>query len=301
MASGPQLVSTMNIHHLELFYYVARHKGISEAVRNIPYGIQQPAVSAQVIQLEDDLGLTLFHRRPFALTKAGEELFEFIKPFFDNLDSIGERIRGGMAQAIRIGSSEVVQRDHLPEVVLNVRKQYPQLKLFLREGYQPQIESWLLQQDIDLAITIWEGRLPAGIHHEELIRLPLLLMVSKDNPLKSAADLWKRDRIDEPLITLPASEAICRHFRRELEKRDIDWFPSLEVGSLGLVETYAANGFGIGLGLHIPKAAHPPGLRLLPLTEFPPIVVGALWTGKRTALMDCFIQECHRRAESLSG
>ena len=38
----------MNVHHLELFYYVARFGGIGAAVRNIPYGIQQPAVSAQV-------------------------------------------------------------------------------------------------------------------------------------------------------------------------------------------------------------------------------------------------------------
>ena len=48
----------MNIHHLELFYYVARHGGISEAVRNMPYGIQQPAISGQVIQLEEFLGVT---------------------------------------------------------------------------------------------------------------------------------------------------------------------------------------------------------------------------------------------------
>ena len=45
----------MNIHHLELFYHVAKNKGIAGAVRNMPYGIQQPAVSAQVIQLENDL------------------------------------------------------------------------------------------------------------------------------------------------------------------------------------------------------------------------------------------------------
>ena len=38
----------MNIHHLELFYYVARHGGIVPAVRNMPYGIQQPAVSGQI-------------------------------------------------------------------------------------------------------------------------------------------------------------------------------------------------------------------------------------------------------------
>lgn len=61
----------MNIHHLELFYYVATHGGISEAVRHMPYGIQQPAVSSQILQLEDDLGVKLFNRRPFQLTEAG--------------------------------------------------------------------------------------------------------------------------------------------------------------------------------------------------------------------------------------
>lgn len=298
---GTHLVPAMNIHHLELFYYVARFKGISEAVRNIPYGIQQPAVSAQVIQLEDDLGLTLFHQRPFALTKAGEELYEFIKPFFGNVEAMAERLRGGLGQVIRIGASEIVQRDHLPEIVLNVRKQFTQLKLFLREGYQPQLEAWLLAQEIDLAITLVEGRPPAGINFEELIRLHLMLIVPKDSPIKKTAELWKKDRIEAPLITLPAVEGICRHFQKELAKRGLDWFPSLEVSSLGLVETYVANGFGCGLALHIPKAQPPANVRWLPLEEFPPIVVGALWTGKRTPLMDCFLKECHRRAAFLQS
>src|SRR5437762_11761543 len=98
----------MNIHHLELYYYVAKHGGISEAVRNMPYGIQQPALSGQIIQLEEFLGVTLFQRRPFALTPAGHELFDFIKPFFDNLGPVADKLRGGAAQAIRIGASEIV-------------------------------------------------------------------------------------------------------------------------------------------------------------------------------------------------
>ena len=289
----------MNIHHLELFYYVARYRGISEAVRNMPYGIQQPAVSAQVILLEDELGAKLFHRRPFTLTPAGEELYAFVRPFFSEVDPTAERIRGGAAQQIRIGASEVVQRDHLPEVVLNVRKKFPGLRLFLREGYQPQLESWLQQQELDLAITLIEGKPPPGIRAEELIRLHLMLVVAKESPLKDSVSLWKRDRIDEPLIALPAGEGICRHFQRHLAMQGVDWFTTLEVSSLGLVETYVANGFGIGLGLYIPKAQHSPKVRLLPLTELPPVMVGAMWTGKRTPLMDCFVQECHRRARYL--
>src|SRR5206468_11639795 len=106
----------MNIHHLELFYYVARHGGISEGVRNMPYGIQQPAVSGQIIQLEESLGATLFHRRPFALTSQGEYLYQFIRPFFDNLGQVEERLRGGVSQQIRIGASEIVLRNYLTVV-----------------------------------------------------------------------------------------------------------------------------------------------------------------------------------------
>jgi DNA-binding transcriptional LysR family regulator len=291
----------MNIHHLELFYYVARHRGISEAVRNIPYGIQQPAVSAQVIQLEEHLGVALFQRRPFALTAAGEELYAFIEPFFSSLDQVSDKIRGGVTHLVRIGASEVVQRDHLPGIVANVRRKYPHLKLLLREGYRPQLEAWLQEGTLDVAITVIEGKPPAVIHTEELIRLSLALCVRKDSPIKTGEDLWKRDTVDVPLIALPAAEAVCRHFQACLAKRRIDWFTSLEVSSLGLVETYVLNGFGVGLGLYIPKTTHTSGLRLVPLSEFPPVVVGAMWTGKRTPVLDAVIEECHRRAEYIES
>ena len=75
----------MNVHHLELFYYVAKFRGITPAVRKMPYGIQQPAVSGQILQLERDLGVKLFQRRPFALTPAGEELYAHISGFFSKL------------------------------------------------------------------------------------------------------------------------------------------------------------------------------------------------------------------------
>lgn len=291
----------MNIHHLELFYYVARHGGVSEAARNMPYGIQQPAISAQVIQLEENLGVTLFHRRPFALTPAGQELFDFIKRFFGGLEGLAERIRGDAREQIRIGASEVVQRDHLPDILLRVQAEYPELRLNLREGYRPQLEVWLQAQEIDLAVTILESRPPTGIKSEELIKLHLALIVPEKHPVKQGPDLWKLDRIGEPLIALPSQEGICRHFQQQLTKQGVDWFTSLEVSSLRLTETYVASGFGIGLGLDVPGMERPAGIRAVPLKEFPPISVGVMWVGKRTPLMDCVVAACHRRAVELGG
>src|SRR5262245_25905810 len=153
----------MNIHHLELFYFVARHGGITEAVRNIPYGIQQPAVSGQVAQLEAYLGVSLFQRRPFSLTPAGERLFKFIQPFFSGLDAIANELQGGQARQIRIGASTIVLRDHLPEFFRSLRKKYPQLKMTLREGYQAELESLLQKEELDLAVTLIEKKSAPGI------------------------------------------------------------------------------------------------------------------------------------------
>jgi DNA-binding transcriptional LysR family regulator len=290
----------MNVHHLELFYYVARHGGIMPAVRNIPYGIQQPAVSSQIAQLEEFLGVTLFHRRPFALTPEGEKLFEFIQPFFSNLEKVADELQGGQARHIRIGASTIVLREHLPELFRDVRKKFPGLKLSLREGYPAQFEEWLRQDEIDLAITLIEKKTAPGIHSLALLELPLILLVQKSSGLGSAEELWRRDKIDEPLICLPAAENIPRTFQEQLRKRGVDWFPSIEASSTDLIEAYVANGLGIGVSVAIPKKPLLAGVGALPLNGFPPVVIGALWRGRKTPLRETFLNEVKWRARRLA-
>ena len=290
----------MNIHHLELFYYVARHGGITEAVRNIPYGIQQPAVSGQVAQLEEYLGVALFQRRPFALTPAGEKLYQFVQPFFSNLDMITSELQGGKTRHIRIGASTIVLRDHLPYLVQNVRKKFPNLRIALREGYQAELEALLQKEELDLAITILEKKSAPGIRSVALKELPLVLLVEAGSEISSAEQLWRRDRIQEPLICLPGVEAICKNFQQGLDRLGVDWFPSIEVSSIDLIETYVANGFGIGLSVQVPKAKMAVNVRALPLPDFMPIVVGALWRGKTSALLQAFLDEFQLRAKRLA-
>jgi len=291
----------MNVHHLELFYYVARHGGISEAVRNMPYGIQQPAISAQIIQLEEFLGITLFQRRPFQLTASGQDLYNFVSPFFANIERMTEKLQGGTAQSIRVGASEVVLRDHLPELVQRVRKSFPKLKMVLREGYQPQLETWVDRQEIDLAFTLLNDKTAAGSKAQALLELPIVLLVEKNSKIKTPQELWSRDRIDEPLVSLPSNEIICKVFQQELSRRGIDWFPSIEVSSLNLVETYVARGYGIGLSLALPQARRNTAIRAMVLGDFPTMTIGALWQGKASPLMTAFVEAAREHVRSLRG
>jgi DNA-binding transcriptional LysR family regulator len=284
----------MNIHHLELFYYVARHGGISRAVRSMPYGIQQPAVSSQILLLEQDLGTKLFERSPFKLTPAGEQLFEFVRPFFENIDAMAARLRKQSAPLLRIGASELVLRDYLPAVVERLRKHEPKLRLGLRSGFQPEMEKWLLDREIDVAITPLDAKPPARLRCLRLLRMPLVLLVHKQSKIKSAAALWARGEIDEPLICLPQTEAMSRLFRKGLQERQVDWPNSIEASSMDLVTRYVANGYGIGLSVNAAEVVRHPQVRVLPLDGFEPVEVVALWSGEPTPRVRALLEEAQR-------
>ncbi len=291
----------MNVHHLELFYYVARHGGIMPAVRKIPYGIQQPAVSAQVAQLEEDLGVTLFHRRPFALTLEGEMLFQFIEPFFGQLDKIADELRGDGNQHLRIGASPIVLRDYLPQILKSVRKKIPELRVSLREGYPSDLEQMLEREEIDMAVSLIEGKAPAGIKSQKLLELPLVLLVEAASGITSAGQLWRQDKINERLVCLPAAETISKNFQSGLAKAGVEWFPSIETSSLELIETYVENGLGVGVSLAVPGKALSSKVRALPLPGFAPVVVGALWRRKMTPLLQALLEEMKVHARRLES
>src|SRR5439155_13277422 len=205
-------LSIMNIHHLELFYFVAKHGGIAAAVRNIPYGIQQPAVSGQIAKLEESLGTKLFQRRPFALSPTGTELFEFIRPFFENLDVVAERLRQNSSPQLRIAAPAIVLHDYLPQILQRVRTKFPAFRLYLHEATRTDAERLLLARDVDLAIMLIDKKSRAGIQVRPLLELPLVLLMHKTSKLTRAEELWKRDKIEETLVCFYGAIPFMRIF-----------------------------------------------------------------------------------------
>ena len=284
----------MNIHHLELFYYVARHGGISRAVKHMPYGIQQPALSGQILRLEEDLGVKLFERQPFKLTEAGQELLAFVRPFFDNLDAVGVRLRARLAPQLRMGASEVVLRDYLPAVIQRVRRGHPGLRLGLRSGFQPELEAWLHGHEIDLAVIPLRARVPAGIRTLRLMQLPLVLLVPRKAKITEIAQLWPQGRPALPLISLPPTESISLQFQKGLKRQGIKWPVTIEASSMELITRYVANGDGVGVSIAVPGMAMHPQVKILTLDGFAPIELAALWHGKASPLLRSVLSEMQR-------
>ena len=290
----------MNVHHLELFYYVAKYRGITAAVRKMPYGIQQPAVSGQILQLERDLGVKLFQRRPFALTPAGEDLFDHIDGFFSKLPQVAARLRGEESQHLRLAASAAVLTTHIPDVLAGLREEFPDLRLTLRDVTPANVEQLLTTQEIDVAITLLHRKLAAGIHAVELMRLPMILVAQDDSPVKRFSQLPKDGtEISASLVSMPPNETMNQIFQDELSKRKLHWQPRVEVNSLELVQSYVASGYGFGLSVDIPGRELKPGLRRIPLNGFAPLRIGLLHQGRLNPVAQRFSQVATEIAATL--
>ncbi|HTB64521.1 MAG TPA: substrate-binding domain-containing protein [Opitutales bacterium] len=209
------------------------------------------------------------------------------------------KLQRGRAPQLRIGASEWLLRNHLPPVWQRLQKQHPQAQLALRTGLQPQMETWLKERQIDLAVVSLENRPASRLHTAPLLRLPLVLLVNKESKIKSAEQVWAQDRITEPLISLPVTEALSRLFQKGLRRRKVDWPPAVETSSYELITWFVANGYGMGVNVNLKAIVSHPKVRVIPLPEFDPVEVVVMWSGQPSAFLQTVLAEIQAYARQI--
>ena len=108
--------------------------------------------------------------------------------------------------------------------------------------------------------------------------------------------MWGGGAGTETLISLPPDEMMVRQFQSHLKKLGVHWPCGVEVSALDLIPIYVSLGFGVGLSIRIPRAKIAPELKILPLPNFPPLVVAALWQKNLSRSNADFLAQVQRRA-----
>lgn len=293
----------MNLHHLELFFHVARHRGIVNACRAIPYGIQQPAVSAQILALEGDLGVKLFRRRPFELTSRGRELYDAVSPFFLELPKIEARMRGRALEDLRIAGPGELLRYHLPGLFESLKTEFPNARLHVYERRQADGMEMVERGEAGVAVSVREGPLPPGYQSRDLAELPMVLLHRRGRKrFRGAAGGLRRGLAPgDPLIAPPAGELLTRAFQSRLGESGVDWPVGIEAAGLDQIAAYVRQGLGIGLWVDVPGASQTEGVRMELLKDFPGMPIHVFWKGERNALEKAFLKRLEKRAKHFMG
>jgi DNA-binding transcriptional LysR family regulator len=153
------------IDELRHFLLIAEHRTFTEAARRAH--LSQPALTASMRRLEDELGARLFHRgRAGAeLTAAGSALLPRARAALAAIEE-GKRavaeVTGVRAGEVRIGAGGTACTYLLPPVLAAFRRQHPVIRFQLREALTDQLETALLDGELDLAVMTVSDRPFAG-------------------------------------------------------------------------------------------------------------------------------------------
>ena len=126
----------MNLQHLRYFLAVARSGRFTAAARQ--QHVTQPTVSSAIAELEQELGVRLFHRgRRVELTLEGRTLVDYAVQIEDLLDEALERVTGGLPQpgdSFRFGAIDAAVIYLLPEVLRDFVAHHPDVELAIEVG-----------------------------------------------------------------------------------------------------------------------------------------------------------------------
>lgn len=288
------------IRELKTFLAIVRCGSFAAAGNQI--GLTQSAVSAQVKNLEDALGMRLFDRtgRSAHLNAAGLRSVPLAEQILDTFALMGQpeslsEYRG----ELRIGAIATVQTGLLPPVLLRLLREAPGVAPKLVPGVSLNLLSQVDAGDIDLAVMIRPPfALPKELHAELIQKEPFVLIA----PLNIEGDDPFKLLVEYPFVRYDRSSFGGRQVSRFLRKHNLDVRPGLELDELDAIVKMVESGLGVALvptaGLWLERA---PTVRIISLgsaTFYRELVLVSRHSAQRLPLHQLF-----RRSlwEELSG
>lgn len=193
----------MEIRVLRYFLTVVREEGINRAAEVLH--ITQPTLSRQLSQLEEEVGVKLFHRgaRKITLTNEGillrrraEEILSLVDRTESELIQQDELVEG----RIVIGGGELAAMQVLPEIIEDFHKKYPLVIFDIFTGNADLVKEQMEKGLIDIGVLLE----PVDIEKFEFIRLKekerWVVLMRPDDPLAGKETVSARDLENMPLI-----------------------------------------------------------------------------------------------------
>jgi DNA-binding transcriptional LysR family regulator len=173
---------------------VAEEGGFQRAAERLV--MAQPPLSRQIRDLERELGVTLFERRPAVrLTEAGRVFVESARAILAESDRLAERTvlaSRGEYGTIRVGYIYSAVFDTLPQLVAAMSKSHPGVTVDVRDAWTPELDAALLAGTYDLVLSRDMPQRPE-YRRETLRREGLAAVVGEGHPLAARGRAELRD------------------------------------------------------------------------------------------------------------
>lgn len=241
----------MDLDQLHTFLEIVRLKSFSKAAQSCYR--TQPAVSAQVRQLETELNAPLFERlgTKISLTPAGHIFAEYSEKILElrrnAQDAINELERVPRGELL-IAANEATCIYVLPGVFSEFKKRFPNVQILVDRSYGARVVEAVTDNQADFGITqlpVAEKRLQVvKIHSDEIKAL-----VPADHPLAKRKQVEPSDVVNYPLL-LPKTGTTRRRLNLWLEPVEDEFNVSMELDSTEMIKRFVLAGLGVSFMAH---------------------------------------------------
>lgn len=288
----------LDLNRIRIFVAVAEERNFTRAAERVH--ITQSGVSAQIRQLERELGAELFDRssRVVALTVAGKAALEHARAALAATGALGQAvaevshvIRGRLTIGMVIGCTITPLFDALA----GFRRAHPGVELSLLEGNSAQLVEDVRAGTVDLALT-GTAELPRDLEALTVISEPLVAVLPPGHPLGELPTLRLRDLAEHPLVCMPSGTGLRTVFDRACAQRDLRPRIALEASAADAIAALAARDLAVAVLTTSMAARHQDSLTIRPITDATqPTLLALIWKGTHNPALRQLLAHCRRQ------
>jgi DNA-binding transcriptional LysR family regulator len=240
----------MELRQLEYFVAVAEEANFTRAARRVH--ISQSGVSAQIRQLERDLGAPLFDRseRTATLTTAGAAALGPARAALASADAIRaavDDVNGLVRGRLVVGMVTGCTITPLFDALSGFHRDHPGIEIELVEDASDALVDLVRSGALDLALVGTPEPTPGGLESLTIIRDRLVAAVPRDHALSTRRRIALADLCDLPLVCLPEGTGVRAVFDQACAAADLHPVISLQASAPAAVADLAVRGLGVAV------------------------------------------------------
>ena len=237
-----------------IFYTVAKYKNISKATEELY--ISQPAITQRINNLEKQLNIKLFYRRPdgMQLTLEGKELYNYIKDSIEIMNNVENKfnryLQKNRNNNIKIKTTNQIDNLILCNTIVEFSKKYPKIGIDLDIGTEKEAVNEILNGQVDI-ITIRDIRKNKNKNLQIVAtkNLTPCLYTSQKYLEKHNKKIDLFNKSEQYNFILPKQDSLERkEFDKFCRKHHLNIQYKYETQSINIRKYFVLNGLGIAVG-----------------------------------------------------
>ncbi len=287
----------MEFRQLEYFVAVAEEANFTRAAERVH--ISQSGVSAQVRQLEHDLGAPLFDRsgRRATLTSAGVAALPHARAALAAVTAVRQavdEVNGLVRGELVVGMVTACTVTGLFDALSAFHRAHPGVGITLLEDASDRLVEALRAGTVDVALVGTPSAPPAGLDAYEVVREPLVAAVPSGHPLAGRDRVTLAELAAHPVVSLPAGTGVRAVLDEACAAGGVRMEIAFQAGAPSAVADLALRGLGVAV-LSASMADGHPGLTALPVDGLAAEAVLSLaWAAAHNPAVRQLVRHCRR-------